>query len=501
MLKAARAQDSQSLAEPLALADGASEGYLPAVAAVGEPMGACWELFRRRCCDSRILCAFRDRAIDAASRLTFPGSSCSGTEPLASLLRGLQRALLAAIPEVRAVCLTVPDHWPCTSWALPKSLVAAGWQPLLCVREGVAALGALDRLEADAVLLLSLGVGGAYSSCYSLKQGMWQRAGCRTSAAASGLRVRRLLYDWLVDEIIQRWRRDVRGSPEYDQALQDAIESTLEQLALKPEVSLHLSVGEQQLTLPMNWTRLADLAKPVLSALQTFLAQVCQDRPQSVSPRLALAWGELARWPPVVEQVHQLLTPRMHVRVLPPQVLSLGAARLCARSAEAQLPLAGPGLAGLDKNDGSYLPSFPGYERAFPLLEQLPEHTHTNSPKREPRLVRVSAGHDRPEMSVGNGLRLGRDPQSDWVLSESLYPEVSRVHAAVCRQGTQYFVRDLGSTNGTYLNGQLIDGEAVLTDGDIITLGSRGPSFRFEDAAHGNEASGAPTMHDPGTDV
>jgi EAL domain-containing protein (putative c-di-GMP-specific phosphodiesterase class I) len=47
--------------------------------------------------------------------------------------------------------------------------------------------------------------------------------------------------------------------------------------------------------------------------------------------------------------------------------------------------------------------------------------------------------------------------------------QVSREHAVITRQGRKYRVRDLGSTNGTYLNGQKIE-EAMLCDGDLLVI-------------------------------
>jgi len=53
---------------------------------------------------------------------------------------------------------------------------------------------------------------------------------------------------------------------------------------------------------------------------------------------------------------------------------------------------------------------------------------------------------------------------------------VSRDHAEIVRIGDVYVVRDLGSTNGTYLNGRAII-QASLVDGDVIHLGD--VEFRF----------------------
>jgi pSer/pThr/pTyr-binding forkhead associated (FHA) protein len=55
---------------------------------------------------------------------------------------------------------------------------------------------------------------------------------------------------------------------------------------------------------------------------------------------------------------------------------------------------------------------------------------------------------------------------------------VSRRHAQVRRSGTVFVVSDLGSTNGTMVNGSRIDGDTVLHDGDVISVGAT--QMRFE---------------------
>ena len=60
------------------------------------------------------------------------------------------------------------------------------------------------------------------------------------------------------------------------------------------------------------------------------------------------------------------------------------------------------------------------------------------------------------------------------------HPEVSNAHAVILRKGSIYELKDLESTNGTYVNGRLLTGTTQLTHGDVITLAVDGPRFRFE---------------------
>ena len=61
----------------------------------------------------------------------------------------------------------------------------------------------------------------------------------------------------------------------------------------------------------------------------------------------------------------------------------------------------------------------------------------------------------------------GRHPESDIFLDDVT---VSRRHAEFVRQDDKFFVRDVGSLNGTYLNRERID-DAPLNNGDEVQIG------------------------------
>ena len=83
--------------------------------------------------------------------------------------------------------------------------------------------------------------------------------------------------------------------------------------------------------------------------------------------------------------------------------------------------------------------------------------------------VRVVRGfYEGLEMAVDRDwLVIGRGRGADIVIAE---PTMSRAHAAIGYDGAHFFVQDLGSTNGTRVNGTR-EQKAVLRDGDEVQLG------------------------------
>jgi pSer/pThr/pTyr-binding forkhead associated (FHA) protein len=75
------------------------------------------------------------------------------------------------------------------------------------------------------------------------------------------------------------------------------------------------------------------------------------------------------------------------------------------------------------------------------------------------------------------GVTIGRSRQSDIVVDD---PNVSRRHAEIRPRGGSWVLTDLGSTNGSILNGRRIQGPEVLKPGDMIEIGTSTMTFELE---------------------
>ena len=69
---------------------------------------------------------------------------------------------------------------------------------------------------------------------------------------------------------------------------------------------------------------------------------------------------------------------------------------------------------------------------------------------------------DKDEFTVG------RDSRNHLVLGDR---QVSKFHCKILARGGQFIVQDLGSSNGTLINGIRMGGEVVVSTGDRLRLG------------------------------
>ena len=92
-------------------------------------------------------------------------------------------------------------------------------------------------------------------------------------------------------------------------------------------------------------------------------------------------------------------------------------------------------------------------------------------------LVAVTGGglEANERYDLFGGLSIGRSGEADVRIDDRF---ASSIHARLYSRGASYYVEDMGATNGTFLNGARLSGEAELSDLDEIKIGDT--EFRFE---------------------
>jgi pSer/pThr/pTyr-binding forkhead associated (FHA) protein len=70
---------------------------------------------------------------------------------------------------------------------------------------------------------------------------------------------------------------------------------------------------------------------------------------------------------------------------------------------------------------------------------------------------------------------LGRDGSCDLILKDEY---ASKIHARIILQRRGVWLEDLHSTNGTYINGELVTAKVMLKDGDLVKVGATILRFR-----------------------
>jgi hypothetical protein len=110
-----------------------------------------------------------------------------------------------------------------------------------------------------------------------------------------------------------------------------------------------------------------------------------------------------------------------------------------------------------------------------------------------PELTLELLSQEKSEKFTKPEIHLGRDPSCDAVFPSEKFPMVGRQHAVLRFHGATWFVEDLQSTNGTFVNQVRIQRQQ-LVPGDTVRLGSDGPEIRVQFV----DESYAPTIRPAG---
>ncbi|GAC1323629.1 MAG: FHA domain-containing protein [Thermoleophilaceae bacterium] len=99
-------------------------------------------------------------------------------------------------------------------------------------------------------------------------------------------------------------------------------------------------------------------------------------------------------------------------------------------------------------------------------------------PTLRPRLEVIAAMSREPgeTFDLTDGAVIGRAPSSDVRIED---PFASSAHARIFPRGEAFYVEDMGSTNGTYLNGRQLVEPQPLREADVIRIGES--EYRYQE--------------------
>jgi hypothetical protein len=111
---------------------------------------------------------------------------------------------------------------------------------------------------------------------------------------------------------------------------------------------------------------------------------------------------------------------------------------------------------------------------AFQNIDKTLVKTPSQTSQRQVYLVRIDPSGETVIPIVGGYISIGRSEENTVIIED---PNVSRQHALVEKTDGRFIIRDLESTNGTFVDGSRIEKHA-LHNGDTITIGTTKLQFR-----------------------
>ena len=378
---------------------------------------------------------------------------------------------------------SIPDHWTTDDWSLTQAIGAHGSLPAVLVRESMAVLAysQLRPIEAPAQILLSLGFGSIRASICTAQSGKWQCINSPRKTPQAGYLLREeLARHWDDQVIVREVKKNARDQLEQNQLLRNAIDIAIVNLATQESTEVKAKIFDKELMLGISRDQCTKLLEKHLRSRLCELIEELLQSPSIPSARIPIAvWGELTPILPLNEWLDQFQPRGNSVEMLPLEVVASGTARLASVINENNDLFSGC-LAYSSTTNGAYDEN--KKVGSIPVIHSLPIALVNSVTSVEARLISLAADDSESEKRPLKNKRLvlGRATDVDWVWQDET-GVVSGYHALVLREGHGYIVRDLNSTNGTFVNDKQLKDDKVLKNGDIIALGQTGPKFKFEE--------------------
>lgn len=124
---------------------------------------------------------------------------------------------------------------------------------------------------------------------------------------------------------------------------------------------------------------------------------------------------------------------------------------------------------------------------------EIDRDNRRTKPRQLVRLMHLSGSLEGREQRFPNeSILIGRGQHNDVAFDPFDDSTVSAQHAEIRMEGEDFVLYDMGSLNGTFLNGFSVR-RAVVRPGDEVTLGRNGPKFEFQVDRHSIEVAAGPS--------
>lgn len=479
-----KAAYSAGAAGAISLALNDEEMFMPALVHVdGREVTVGREAFL--CCRSEfqnVAGLLRRRIGNLSDELRLGGRTFAESDLIVNLLSKVLKTVHERLAGVEGWAISVPSGFgPNELKALIQLLGQMGHAPVALVREPAALIASSEFQQARSTkICLNLGAGSldlAVCSPASSDRSPWHRS----DSTLGGAEVRDRLLKNLAEKVIQVLRIDPREHPVADQVLFQGVERALRGWKPSHGADLDVDLMGRRFACTISPADLESAGVRVMSWLSDVLHELSQENelPQENDIEV-LATGELSRLLPWEGVITDILGSGIQTTLCPLDAVALGTA-WWAQQLKTNSLASGHCDSVCNACGHSSRISTPcaqcGNQQMTRLVERPWVENRGEQGAQVAQLILLDSKSERKAIAK-SVFRIGRNPLADWVFDGEQYSMISGAHCVVEESGGRFYLKDLGSSNGTFIGERQIERER-LRNGDVFRLGKSGPAVRF----------------------
>jgi len=285
----------------------------------------------------------------------------------------------------------------------------------------------------------------------------WSTERIGSTAEISAYTLRSSIEDALAEYAIRHTRRDPRELVGLEDSLALGVRSTFYKLCSGNTARVLLEISGERLDIRLSPSDLEDSTSRMRSAWGNLISEGIAKC--SFDQTDLIISGDLANAIPLESWARKVVQSRINsISISPPHAMAGGAAILAAYHGT------------LTTNDTGIV------RTAQATISLCPTLACTQTPE----VYLVDHAGKKTQLPQEGVFTLGRVLSSDLRIDGGQFPTVSDKHAEITAEETGFFLRDAGSSNGTYVNGVRLNSQHNLANNDNITLGKSGPCLRYE---------------------